>query len=169
MIFFRANAGLLVASLLKNSLHPFIVYFPCHPLATSTQLSPMKKTLLHLHAISILSGALFCHTALAGTNIWSGTSGTDQNWSTSGNWTPANSPGTNDEAQFFDTGATNATGLVNSIVTANQTIRALRLGQTNGVHNIQINAGNRQRLRPPGSHDRTPCGAENNATAGRGR
>jgi fibronectin-binding autotransporter adhesin len=88
--------------------------------------------------------------AFATTNTWNGAGG-DLIWHTAGNWSPAGPPGAGDDARFFDPGATNDPISINNIVTNNTVIRTLWLGQTNGVHNMRINAG--ITLSVMGTHD----------------
>ena len=60
------------------------------------------------------------HSALAATYTWSGPSGGD--WLTPGNWSPSGSPGTNDEARFFNPGAV-ADATLDNLVTASTNIQ----------------------------------------------
>jgi autotransporter-associated beta strand protein len=101
----------------------------------------MKKILLKLRWMT-------CFTVIATTQLlhsanvpWNGASGADLFWTTPGNWLTGAAPGTNDDALFFDAGTTNDNFSINSEITANTTVHALRLGQTNGNHNLQIDSG----------------------------
>src|SRR2546423_1307162 len=79
------------------------------------------------------------HLASAATYTWSGPSGGD--WLTPGNWSPSGSPGTNDEARFFNPGAV-ADATLDNLVTASTNIQRLWIGQTNPPnHNMSIGAG----------------------------
>src|SRR5262245_44178300 len=100
----------------------------------------MKKSLRLLCSLTclILLSAQFVRGA---NDPWNGASGVNLFWITPGNWVTGGSPGINDDALFFDVGTTNDNVSPTSIVTANTTIHALRLGQTNGFHNLVINPG----------------------------
>src|SRR6266700_226085 len=90
----------------------------------------MKHHRSPLPAAIVLVALVTASRLLAATSYtWSGASGTDLFWPTPGNWSPAGPPGSNDDANFFDLGTTNALGQMSSIATANRTIHALRLGQ----------------------------------------
>jgi len=79
----------------------------------------------------------------AGTVIWSGASGTDTNWSNANNWFGGVAPGGGDDVKFFDTGTNLTVGLPNNLVDAGFAgyVGSLQLGQSNGMHTIQISAG----------------------------
>jgi autotransporter-associated beta strand protein len=100
----------------------------------------MKKSsllLCSLTSLIIIAAAPFANGA---NDPWNGSSGVNLFWLTPGNWA-GGSPGPSDDALFFDVGTTNDNISPTSIVTANTTIHALRLGQTNGFHNLIINSG----------------------------
>src|SRR5436305_894770 len=59
-------------------------------------MAQIKPNLLQLRAAIVLTLITTCQIVRAGTNVWSGASGTDLNWSTPGNWTPSSVPGAND-------------------------------------------------------------------------
>src|SRR5882672_4648757 len=100
----------------------------------------MKKDSYHLPTAAVAVTVIaLAHLAAAATYTWSGPSGGD--WLTPANWSPAGSPGTNDEARFFNPGAV-ADATVDNVVTASTNIQRLWIGQTNGPnHNMAINAG----------------------------
>ena len=82
-------------------------------------------------------------TMQAGTIVWSGSSGTDSNWFTAGNWVGGVQPGSTDDVKFFDTGANAAAGVINNTVDINfgGTIGSLQYGNTNGFHTTLITNG----------------------------
>jgi autotransporter-associated beta strand protein len=100
----------------------------------------MKKSSLPVGSLMCLIIAA-ARLANAANVPWNGASGANLFWVTPGNWVTGGSPGINDDALFFDVGTTNENISPTSFVTANTTIRALRLGQTNGIHNLVINSG----------------------------
>ncbi|HXI72295.1 MAG TPA: autotransporter-associated beta strand repeat-containing protein [Verrucomicrobiae bacterium] len=104
----------------------------------------MKKNSPQLATKIVLAAGLLAAQVVQGANsTWSGASGTDLFWSTAGNWSPSGVPATTNDALFFDAGASNDIISTSSIISANQTIRALRFGQTNAaeIHNLFINSG----------------------------
>lgn len=101
----------------------------------------MKRNLLRVAAASALFVAGFGRPVFGANVVWTGSSGSDLFWSTAGNWSPGATPGTNDDALFFNQGAVNNETTYDNIVSSNLTVRALRLGQTNGIHNVFINSG----------------------------
>ena len=101
----------------------------------------MKKTSLLLCSLTALMIVVTAHYANGANDPWNGSSGVDLFWLTPGNWVAGGPPGLSDDALFFDVGTTNDNISPTSIVTANTTIHALRLGQTNGIHNLIINSG----------------------------
>ena len=80
----------------------------------------MNKTLNHFLAAVTIAVVALAHVASAASYTWSGPSGGD--WLTPANWTPAGSPGTNDEARFFNPGAV-ADATVDNVVTASTNIQ----------------------------------------------
>jgi autotransporter-associated beta strand protein len=92
-------------------------------------------------AAALFAAFATAYVTNATTNTWSGAPNPASAWSTAGNWSPAGPPGANDDARFFNPGATNDLVSTSSIVTNNTTIRSLWFGQTNGFHNILINPG----------------------------
>ncbi len=104
--------------------------------------NPMKKSSSPFAAKIILAaGLLAAQMVHAANSTWSGASGTDLFWSTAGNWSPSVVPATTNDALFFDQGAVNNETTFDNIVTNSMTVHALRLGQTNGIHNVFINPG----------------------------
>jgi hypothetical protein len=76
----------------------------------------------------------------ATTIIWSGTSGTDTNWSTAANWT-GGLPGASDDVKFFNNGAVATVSNLNNVVDASTAIGSLQVGNTNNFHTTLIPAG----------------------------
>jgi hypothetical protein len=78
-----------------------------------------------------------------GTYVWNGPGAGSNNWSASGNWSPAGPPGSIDSVEFFDTGAVAAVSNVNNFVNTgfSGTIVALQYGNTNSNHTTSIAAG----------------------------
>jgi autotransporter-associated beta strand protein len=79
----------------------------------------------------------------AATFTWSGASGSDQYWSTPGNWNPAGPPAAEDVAFFNDDGATTVAGdwNPNNRLSASHTVANLIYGNTNGFHNTILEPG----------------------------
>src|ERR1017187_3151945 len=81
----------------------------------------------------------------AGTKIiWNGPGAGANNWSTTNNWLPTESPEFLDDVKFFDAGAgTVAISNVNNVVDANfgGSIASLEIGNTNGSHTMRIADG----------------------------
>ncbi len=93
-----------------------------------------KKLLFPLGVLA--TAGCFAPLLRAATLDWTGASGTDSNWATPGNWSPAGPPGAADSARFFDLGAG-----IPSTVAANRSILSLTYGQTNGTHTTLIDTG----------------------------
>jgi hypothetical protein len=84
------------------------------------------------------------NVVVAGTIVWNGPGAGNNNWSTSGNWSPAGPPGSLSDVKFFDPGAGGvAVGTVNNFVDFgfNGTITSLQYGNTNGNHTTLISPG----------------------------
>lgn len=79
----------------------------------------------------------------AATFTWSGASGSDQYWSTPGNWNPAGPPAAEDVAFFNDDGATTAAGdwNPNNLLSTSHAVANLIYGNTNGFHNTILEPG----------------------------
>src|ERR1039458_9835527 len=81
----------------------------------------------------------------AGTKIiWNGPGAGVNNWSTTNNWLPTESPEFLDDVKFFDAGAgAVAISNVNNVVDANfgGNIASLQIGNTNGNHTMRIADG----------------------------
>ncbi|MDE3068484.1 MAG: hypothetical protein KGJ60_13185 [Verrucomicrobiota bacterium] len=94
----------------------------------------MKRILQTLWLIAPLTIAIAAAPSARAqtTNAWTGASGTDLNWSTPGNWTPAGPPGPNDDAIFLDQGATNDAVSINNIISADTTVESVWIAPTNG-------------------------------------
>jgi fibronectin-binding autotransporter adhesin len=104
----------------------------------------MRKVTLHLRALGLLAISSFTISfASAATFYWSGASGVDQNWSTSGNWTPSGSPGAPDSAIFTNTATVADAVTINNIVSANTTVTSLIYTNTTSGqwHVTQIPSG----------------------------
>ncbi|HSY19405.1 MAG TPA: autotransporter-associated beta strand repeat-containing protein [Candidatus Acidoferrales bacterium] len=104
----------------------------------------MKNHRLLIKIVTVVLFILSLAGLASATNfIWSGASGVNLFWKTSGNWFSGGPPTTNDFAIFFDAGATNVLGNtgIDSEVTNNITVNTLWLSQTNNLHNIAIDAG----------------------------
>ncbi|MGH7953420.1 MAG: hypothetical protein ACREFE_16110, partial [Limisphaerales bacterium] len=103
----------------------------------------MKKILRILCLTIAPLAVIIASSQLAGGApfTWSGASGSDLNWITPGNWSPAGPPGAADDAQFFDDGATNDAVSPDNIVSADIAVQSFWYGQTNGFHNTLINPG----------------------------
>jgi autotransporter-associated beta strand protein len=102
----------------------------------------MKPKLLS-RSLILVALSLSARSATAAVTTWSG-AGTDDNWSTTGNWDNG-LPAAND-AVFGDldaTGTTGPLGAVNNIVDANTTVTSLRYTnlETTGYHTTRIPAG----------------------------
>jgi autotransporter-associated beta strand protein len=99
----------------------------------------MKKHPLQHWAMTLLIIASV-QSLHAANKVWSAASGTDTNWSNGANWN-GGVPGITDTALFFDVGETNNNTNITGAVIANTTVNSLRLGDTNGIHNLFINPG----------------------------
>jgi hypothetical protein len=77
-----------------------------------------------------------------GTYVWNDPGSGANNWSTSGNWSPAGPPGGIDSVEFFNPGASGVSN-VNNVVDASfgGAIAALQYGNTNNSHTTFIAAG----------------------------
>jgi hypothetical protein len=76
--------------------------------------------------------------------VWNGPGAGANNWSTTNNWLPKESPEFLDDVKFFDAGAAGvAVSNVNSVVDANfgGNLASLQIGNTNGNHTIRIADG----------------------------
>jgi len=79
-----------------------------------------------------------------GTFVWNGPGAGLNDWSTSGNWSPAGPPETLDDVKFLDTGASGvAVSNVNNLLDASfgGEIASLQYGNTNGNHTTLIAPG----------------------------
>jgi hypothetical protein len=77
-----------------------------------------------------------------GVFIWNGPGA--NNWSASGNWSPAGPPEAFDDVKFYNTGATGlAVSNINNLVDSSfgGTVASLQYGNTNGNHTTSIAAG----------------------------
>ena len=101
----------------------------------------MKKTLLKLRWMTCFT-VIATTQLLHGANVpWNGASGANLFWNTSGNWLTRAAPERAMTRSSFYAGTTNDNFSINSEITANTTVHALRLGQRNGNHNLQIDSG----------------------------
>lgn len=91
----------------------------------------------------IICVAILSTTVRASTIVWNGSSGTDSNWSTAGNWLGGVQPGSADNVQFFDLGSNTTAGVINNTVDSgfSGTISSLQYGNTNGFHTTLITNG----------------------------
>lgn len=81
----------------------------------------------------------------AATIVWNGPGAGANNWSASGNWLPAETPGFLDDVKFFNAGAGGlAVSNINNFVDASfgGNIASLQYGNTNGNHTTLIGSGN---------------------------
>src|ERR1700710_591983 len=100
----------------------------------------------HMSKFVPLSLAVFLSvlSAQSAPVVWTGTSGTDTNWSNGANWnsnpTP---PGVADDVKFFEAGTNGAAGIPNNLVDGSfaGTINSLQYGNTNGFHTTVIASG----------------------------
>ncbi|TAK94400.1 MAG: hypothetical protein EPO07_16750 [Verrucomicrobia bacterium] len=92
-------------------------------------------------------------SARAATNVWSGASLTDTNWSTGGNWSSLAAPGAADDVQFLDAGSSMSAGSPNNSVDASfaGTIRSLRYANQNGFHTTVVANGKTLNITGAGS------------------
>lgn len=112
---------------------------------TATIMYPASKPFFS-HIKIILAGlgiAVSSVNGQAATIVWSGASGTDTNWSNGNNWIGLVPPGDGDDVKFFNAGANSTLGAPDSLVDtlSGGYIGTLQLGNTNGMHTIQIAAG----------------------------
>lgn len=106
--------------------------------------TPRVRSFIPRANLILLAGLLFAASKiLAATVVWSGASGTDTNWSNGNNWLDNVAPGGGDDVKFYDSGTNLAVGVPNNLVDASFAgyIGSLQLGQSNGLHTIQISAG----------------------------
>jgi len=130
------------------------------------------RTYYHL-TFAVLTLALVLAPGLIAANFtWSGASGTGLLWATAGNWTPGGPPGTLDEAQFSNPGATNDQALVSTVISASTTIERLWIGPTTGlfnqpnpIHHILINPGVTLTVAGTAHNGNGPLGSVPDATA----
>src|ERR1017187_5459560 len=115
--------------------------------ATVTSFQRKSILSLCLQNAPVLAGlaaaACLVSTAQAATIVWSGTSGTDTNWSNGNNWVGNAAPGGGDDVKFFNAGTNGTAGtpdnLVDGIFPGN--IGSLQYGNTNGFHTPAIASG----------------------------
>ena len=117
---------------------------------------------LHLQSLRV-APSLICTTFLlawataplarAATISWSGTSLTDSNWSTGGNWSGLAAPGATDDVQFLDAGSSISAGSPNNFVDNSfaGTIGSLRYANQNGFHTTVIAPGKTLNITGAGS------------------
>src|ERR1700733_13650480 len=81
-------------------------------------------------------------SAWAGTPIWNGTGAGFNNWSVNGNWLLGSAPGSGDNVQFADLGATTVSNIDNVVDAGfGGTISSLQYGNTNNFHTTLITNG----------------------------
>lgn len=109
-------------------------------------------------ALKPFSGLLICFSlspfAVSGsTNIWTGASLTDSNWSTAANWSLLAAPGEPDAVLFLDSGAATSAGMPNNAVDAafSGPIGSLRYANQNGFHTTVIAPGKTLNITGAGS------------------
>ena len=100
-----------------------------------------RTRVLALAGLTIIA-ATACQISNAAPILWSGL-GTDQNWSTPGNWVGNVPPGIADDVKFGDLGGSGTVGVVDNIVDANAINLSLQYAYTNTTvgHTTQINPG----------------------------
>src|SRR6266540_2207619 len=104
----------------------------------------MKKSIYQLRIPILLALAcLAADLSPAATIIWNGASGTDTNWSTSGNWLGGLAPGSADDVKFYDDGADATVSNVNNVVNGAfaGSVLSLQYGNTNNFHTTLIESG----------------------------
>src|SRR5215469_7059522 len=105
--------------------------------------SSTERTRIFRIWAAIISLAILSITTRAATIVWGGSSGTDSNWSTAGNWAGGLQPGSADDAKFYDLGSNITAGVINNTVDLNfgGTVGSLQYGNTNGFHTTLITNG----------------------------
>ena len=99
---------------------------------------------LYCHNLAVFLALLLTTFGVsAGTIVWSGTSGTDTNWSNGNNWAGSVAPAGGDDAKFFNPGTNGVAGTPNNLVDGSFAgyLGSLQYGSTNGFHTTVIAAG----------------------------
>lgn len=91
-------------------------------------------------------------TVHAVTNVWSGASLTDADWSTGGNWSGLAVPGVADAVEFLDVGTAVGAGTVNNVVDGSfaGTIGSLQYANQSGFHTTELALGKTLNVTGPG-------------------
>ena len=92
---------------------------------------------------TLIAAAVTAGTSQAAVILWSGSSGTDTNWSNGNNWVGNVAPGGGDDAKFFNLGTNGTVAVPNNLVDSSFAgyLGSLQYGNTNGFHTTSIAAG----------------------------